>query len=243
MTIFEGFPGGYRKAVGIPNLFFTAVLPVIDDIAELKVTLALFWRLSWKKGQARYVTAFELRSDLDLMSSLTWNGHDTLAELTKGLELAVARGTFLRLPLDDRGTPHDAYFLNSPDDRVAIEKIEGGQIDIGAVPRPAAAAPASQSRNIFGLYEDNIGPLAPIIAEELKQAEILYPESWVLDAFKEAVRLNHRSWRYIERILENWKAEGRSGGYGRPGGNTQETPATQRHDAGRPGGYIVRRKS
>ena len=218
------------------------MLPLIDDIAEMKVTLALFWKLSWTKGQARYVTLAEMRADLDLMSGLARDGADPSLKLHQGLDLAEKRGTFLRLPLDDKGTPQDAYFLNSPEDRAAIAKIENGRIDIGAIPKATPVASASKERNIFGLYEDNIGPLTPLIAEELKEAEVLYPEAWVLEAFKEAVRLNHRSWRYIQRILESWKAEGRSGGYGRPSGNTQETPL-ERQDAGRTGGYIVRRDS
>lgn len=54
--------------------------------------------------------------------------------------------------------------------------------------------------------------LSPIIAEELKEAEKIYPASWIDDAFKEAVHLNKRNWRYISRILERWATEGRSNG-------------------------------
>jgi DnaD/phage-associated family protein len=66
--------------------------------------------------------------------------------------------------------------------------------------------------NIFALYEQNIGTLSPIIVEELREAERLYPASWIQDAFREAVDLNKRSWRYIERILERWAAEGKDDG-------------------------------
>ena len=54
--------------------------------------------------------------------------------------------------------------------------------------------------------------LTPMIAEELREAEKLYPENWIRDAVKEAVSLNKRSWRYIARILERWSAEGKSDG-------------------------------
>ncbi|PIX27777.1 MAG: hypothetical protein COZ67_00540 [Chloroflexi bacterium CG_4_8_14_3_um_filter_45_15] len=66
--------------------------------------------------------------------------------------------------------------------------------------------------NIFSLYEQNIGMLTPMIIEELKEAERLYPEEWIKRAFKEAVMLNKRSWRYISRILEHWASEGKEGG-------------------------------
>ena len=54
--------------------------------------------------------------------------------------------------------------------------------------------------------------LTPMIAEELREAEKLYPEGWIRDAIKEAVSLNKRSIRYIVRILERWSAEGKSDG-------------------------------
>ncbi|MCY4654127.1 MAG: DnaD domain protein, partial [Dehalococcoidia bacterium] len=68
--------------------------------------------------------------------------------------------------------------------------------------------------NIFALYESNIGMLSPMIADELKEAETLYPVEWIEDAFREAVAQNARSWRYIVRILESWEREGRSRGQG-----------------------------
>jgi DNA replication protein len=66
--------------------------------------------------------------------------------------------------------------------------------------------------NIFALYEQNIGIITPMIAEELKDAERLYPPEWIEEAFKEAVALNKRSWRYIARILERWASEGKDSG-------------------------------
>jgi DnaD/phage-associated family protein len=67
-----------------------------------------------------------------------------------------------------------------------------------------------QRPNIFALYEQNIGPLTPLLAEELMEAEGRYPASWIEDAFREAVSLNKRSWRYALRILERWAAEGKT---------------------------------
>lgn len=66
--------------------------------------------------------------------------------------------------------------------------------------------------NVYTLYEQNIGLLTPILAEKLQDAESRYPMGWIEDAFKEAVTNNKRSWRYIERILERWEAEGKDSG-------------------------------
>jgi DnaD/phage-associated family protein len=62
--------------------------------------------------------------------------------------------------------------------------------------------------NIFRLYEENIGPLAPLVAEELEEAEARYPWPWIEAAFREAVERNKRSWRYIKAILRRWEEEG-----------------------------------
>jgi len=66
-----------------------------------------------------------------------------------------------------------------------------------------------ETPNIFVLYEQNIGMLTPMIAEELREAEEQYPGEWIEDAIREAVNLNKRSWRYIVRILERWTTDGR----------------------------------
>jgi DnaD/phage-associated family protein len=62
---------------------------------------------------------------------------------------------------------------------------------------------------IFTLYEENIGPLTPLVADALKDAEETYPESWLSDAIDLAARNNKRSWSYCEAILKRWKEEGR----------------------------------
>jgi len=76
---------------------------------------------------------------------------------------------------------------------------------------------APRKPNIFALYEENIGLLTPLIAEELKEAEKRYPQKWIEEAFREAVELNKRSWRYIARILESWASGGKESGEHRPG--------------------------
>ena len=45
MKGFPGFPDGKLKLTQIPNLFFSDLLPIIDDLGELKVKLYAFWAL------------------------------------------------------------------------------------------------------------------------------------------------------------------------------------------------------
>ena len=67
----------------------------------------------------------------------------------------------------------------------------------------------TQRPNIFVLYEQNIGTLTPMMAEELMEAEKSFPAEWIEDAFREAVKSNVRKWRYVQSILETWADEGR----------------------------------
>jgi DnaD/phage-associated family protein len=57
-------------------------------------------------------------------------------------------------------------------------------------------------------YENNIGTLNPIVAEELETLAANYPTEWFERAVKEAVTYNRKSLRYIVVILERWERDG-----------------------------------
>jgi len=218
MKAFSGFPIKTRFTP-IPNPFFSTVLPDIDNLAELKVTLHIFWSVYQKRGYPRFVTRRELLGNPVLMKGLGDNGAPEEL-LQQGLEQAVKRGTLLHLTLKRDGAIDDLYFVNTEADRRAVEKLESGELKLeGLVRSEPREATEEQRPNIFTLYEQNIGMLSPIIAEELKEAEGTYPASWIQDAFREAVDLNKRNWRYIARILERWAVEGKQDG--KPGRHTE----------------------
>jgi DnaD/phage-associated family protein len=77
-------------------------------------------------------------------------------------------------------------------------------------PTTAVSAPPVERSNMFKLYEENIGPLTPFIADRLKDAEAMYSAEWIGDAIEEAVLHNARNWKYCEAILKHWKEEGRA---------------------------------
>jgi DNA replication protein len=210
MKAFSGFPLK-TKFTPIPNIFFSEVLPQIDDLAELKVTLHIFWVLYQKKGYPRFITFNELISDPGLVRGL--GGEDSPSSpLRRGLNSAVSRGTLLCLKMERNGEAHELYFVNNDEGGKAVGQIKSGELELGALVKAEPCPVSREQPNIFTLYEQNIGMLTPIIAEELREAERLYPASWIEDAFKEAVDLNKRSWRYISRILERWAAEGKNDG-------------------------------
>jgi DNA replication protein len=210
MTQFQGFPSGSKVLyTAIPNVFFSALLPQIKDIAELKTILYIMAMLYTKKGYPRFIAYTELLENIPLMQSLD----SSKDKLHDALKIAVDQGGLLSLAVEKDGASEDIYFLNDDPSRQAVEKIKTGELKLTGlktgIPEPISAEPLP---DIFTLYEQNIGMLTPMIADELRDAESLYPENWIRDAIKEAVLHNKRNIRYIAKILENWSVEGRSDG-------------------------------
>ncbi len=237
MNHFNGFPAR-MEFTPLPNLFFSQLLPQIDDINELKTTLHILWALYRKRGYPRFVTYNELLGDTSLVSSLKKTAKTADEALSNALKMAAGRGTILHLTCDLDGKPEEIYFLNTQSDRQAMAKIQNGKLKLpGLKARVVAGIWAEQLPDIFTLYEQNIGMLTPMIAEELREAEKLYPETWIKDAIKEAVNQNKRKWSYISAILERWSTEGKSyGAYKRD--TEKEDP--DKYIKGRYG-HIVRR--
>ena len=221
---FAGFPTGAHRT-SIPNVFFSELLAQIEDEAELRVTLYVFYALNRRKGYPRFITLNELRAEAPLLASLG-NGRDAdaLENLERGLDAAVERGTLLALDIETPGTPSPStgrgqgvgfapdrlILTNTASDRRALEQLQDGRIELGRALSHARTAAATPKGNVFQLYEENIGPLTPIVAEELREAEALYPVEWIEEAFRESALQNKRSWRYAEAILRRWATEGRA---------------------------------
>ena len=250
MTLFAGFPSGKNPYVPVPEVFFTVLLPEIEDMAELKVSLHLFWLLAQKKGDPRCVSDRELLVDMVLLRSLKRKGDPRPVEerLQHGLEQAVARGSILRIYLKLLSETSDEeelvgwYFFNTARSRKIVNELQGGELvpasllaiqddepggqtqayeNTGSIEPTGRAGTlrgherASQVQvqieqpNIFILYEQNIGLLGPLIADELRDAADTYPAEWIETAFREAILHNKRKWSYIRAILRRWETEGR----------------------------------
>ena len=214
MQGFAGFPDGMRRATPIPNLFFSDLLPTIDNMAELKVTLYAFWALGQREGTVRYLRLTDFMNDPVLLKAMggpsIQSGVDALLD---GVERAVARGTFLKVDVEGVDGQMELYFLNTERGRAAVEGISRGEWR----PSPDDEQPITlliERPNIFVLYEQNIGALTPMIAEELREAEKTYPPRWIEEAIKLAVTNNVRRWRYVQTILERWRTEGRQDALG-----------------------------
>lgn len=215
MRGFAGFPAGKGSVTPLPSLFFSELLPLIDDLAELKITLHCFWLLHQKKGEIRYVTRRELAADDLLLDGLRATGHPPQQVLEAGLERAVARGTLLHVIAYEGDEEEHCYLMNTARGREIVNRIQRGELRLPEV-EPEVRLEV-QRPNIFVLYEQNIGLLQPLLVDELREAEQTYPPEWIEEAFHIAVENNVRRWSYVRRILERWAAEGKSDETGRRG--------------------------
>lgn len=207
MQRFNGFQNGKNKALLIPSLFFSELLPFIDDLNELKVTLYCFWAMQQQEDEYRYVRFGEVSADAEFMKGL--QGNDTQQEWTlrKAFEKAVARGTLLHVQVILASKTEDIYFINTEKGQRALEALVRGEWVPSDGLRPIELI--VERPNVFVLYEQNVGPLTPLIAEQLIDAEKQYPPEWITEAIQIAVKNNARSLKYILRILEQWLAKGK----------------------------------
>jgi len=213
--IFPGFPDGHLRVTPVPDVFFSELLPAIDDLGELKLALHCIWRLQHARRDRRYLALSELRADGVLLSGLDPVGQRPQEALEAALERAVTRGVLLRLQ-DPEGA-EAWFFLNSQGGRQGFEQAQRGELRLeGAVPGREPVLVAERP-NIYKLYEQNIGLLQPLIADQLRDAEATYPPEWIEEAFTIAVERNKRAWAYVRSILERWAREGKSGGPGLEG--------------------------
>ena len=192
MLNFEGFTDS-ESFTQLPDTFFQKLLSEIENAAELKVTLFFLWRVQHMEGPFRALC----QSDFEEKSLGL-----TADELAAGLESAIRRGSILK-------SEHEAdvfYFLNSPRGRAAAKAFSQGDWRKSA---EILSTPVVERPNVFKLYEENIGPLTPMIADMLKDSEETYSQEWIAEALEIAVKNNVRNWKYVEAILKRWKEKGK----------------------------------
>jgi len=210
--------------VPVPGTYVSQLMRQVEDLVELKVTLLVFYLLSRSRDYPAYVD----ESDVVLRSaaSLGMGEEDCRA----GLDGAVQRGVFLRAELPVQESKTQVLFANIESDLEAIDRLKARTQD-------ADRGVAKPVLNIFELYEQNIGMITPIVADELRSAQRTYPAEWIEEAFREAVGNRKLNWKYISRILERWTTEGKDSGAHRAGARSDDR---DKYIKGR-FGHLVRR--
>ena len=208
MPSFNGFPEGKIRNTPLPEPLFSELLPVIDDLGELKLILYTFWRLNRMEGVFRYLRRDDFANDASFLQGLDPSTRKAEIGLDAALGRAVKDGILLEAKVHMEGEQDTLYFLNSPKGRAALDAIERGSWVFSSDTHLPVIL-GSERPNIYELYEQNIGPLTPMIAEALREAEESYSARWIEDAFRIAVENNVRNWRYVAAILNRWQLEGR----------------------------------
>jgi DnaD/phage-associated family protein len=208
MGRFKGFSADNLHLIPIPGSFFEELLPVIESVEELKVLLYSFWRLSQQEETFQFLRTSDFLDDSEFMEGLGKRIGSPDATLAWALNEGVQRGTLLTSEIQFQTKKEPIYIINSARGRAAMKAIQQGHWN------PAAGDPEPGPQkfaqpNVFKIYEENIGPLTPMIAEALKEAETVYPAGWIEEAIRIAVENNVRRWRYAEAILMNWQEKGK----------------------------------
>lgn len=208
MRKFQGFPQGKVQGTWLPASFFTDLLPLIDDVSELKVVLFCVWALQQQEGEYRYLLRRDFINDEPLMQGLAVidPNAETDVLLDAALDRACQREALLSAQLMLNDEPERLYVANTARGRAVIDQIATGEWRPTADRRVEILPPRP---NIYRLYEENIGALTPMIADALKSAEREYPAGWVADAIQAAVENNARSLKFIEAVLERRLREGK----------------------------------
>jgi len=204
---FTGFPEGKADPTPIPAGFFSELLPAIDDVGELRLTLYAFWALARKPAAGRYLRKSEVCEDRLLLESFGGHAGGNEARLIAALERCVARGTLLQVRPSGEGEAEPLYLLNTPRGRASAEGLVRGEWKPGDDTAPVELM--LDRPNIFNLYEQNIGPLTPMIADRLREAEASFPSVWIEEAIGIAVENNVRKWGYVQAILDGWQRRGK----------------------------------
>lgn len=199
--------------VSIPQQFLRDVVPTLTSSDELHASLTLFRLISETGNEESPIAEQSVLRDPSLRATLK-RDHPAVhldEAIFEALELAVGRGTFLRF-ISRKGESQTAwYYANTPVTRSLVDAMLRDGIRAPRAIWESDMAPqiAADPPNAFRVYEQNIGPLTPIIADQINTAALEYPAGWIEDAIAEAVFYNKRNWRYIVRILENWRQDGR----------------------------------
>ncbi len=128
---FDGFLPGKQPAFTVPSAFIAELLPLIDDLAELKVTLYYMWAIQQREGRVRYLRRQDFLKDGDFMAGLAGMDFEPGATLDAALERACTRGTLIRAEVMLAGEAEPLYFINTELGRAGVEQIQRGRVDAG----------------------------------------------------------------------------------------------------------------
>src|SRR5437868_6616837 len=126
MRRFDGFPAGKSSPIYVPARFFSDLLPLIDDLGELKLTVYCFWALQQREGKYRYVRLRDMVDDQAFMAGFDADPDKARQSLQQAIERAIERGTLLHMTVPGAAGDDEVYFMNTEKGRSAVRALESG---------------------------------------------------------------------------------------------------------------------
>lgn len=164
------------------------ILDRISDLNLLKVLLYIYSHMPLSNS-GEYGLGWE-----EIVKDYSFSRHFTADELESALStganqglLGITRRNGIDYYFPSADKKQEIRTTSETNSRAEIDTILGG---------------------LFSRYEDNIGPITPIISDAVIYAYEHYPAKWISEAIGIAVKMNKRNWKYIEAILKRWKEEG-----------------------------------
>ena len=210
----SGFKFNNRNYIPIPVELTSSLLRDIDSFEEFKCTLRIFSLIFSLRPKRLWISFEELSSDPVLLESIPVSDSEKKTEvIIKSIYAAKKRQTIILREKDKNQIQNSIILINDKISNELLTKKDIGKLQDGLDLEQTDIQPGQKREsNIYRLYEDNIGQMTPVLAEELKLAEKNYPNLWIEEAIIEAVKNNIRNWKYISSILNRWQIEGRTNG-------------------------------
>ncbi len=198
------------EIISIPHIYFRKVLAEINNVTDIKIVLYIFWFLGHQEGNSKFITLSDFLNDSDFLAGIDLDSGEFEERIRKSLQSLVTGGILICYNPESDNYNNAVYFLTSPKNQAIVKSLKDGRISIQELVRVTVKL-AVDKPTIYKLYEENIGPLTPLLADALRDAEQNYPYDRIVKAFQIAVERNVRNWRYIDAILKSGQEKGKDG--------------------------------
>jgi len=209
-------PQNEAAMVCITRPYFDLLLTQAANYDELQTLLAFIRVLADHPDGTLDLDEESLIRNQQLNAVLSTNAvsQSSTSRIMRALNQAVIRGALIRSSLLQGNRQSILYRLGSVESSVQNQSHPGPQVmDTFDADRSGTTLKHNgQAASVYATYENNIGLLTPLVADQIRLALELYPASWIHEAISEAVAYNRRQWRYIQRILQKWSVDGRISG-------------------------------
>jgi DnaD/phage-associated family protein len=198
----EDFP------VPLTSGYLRDLLASTTDLGELKAVLYVSL-LSRVTAGSLVDLSLLLAPDVARVIAGTGTPQPSERRVRHALDRAVVNGVLLQLRRGTGEAERVQYLLATEENRDLLKRLARNDESAAAVLDISSHEEVEMYRpNIFALYERLLGPLTPLMAEELRDAERSYSREWIETAMHEAASYNRRTWRYVQSILQRWESEG-----------------------------------